>query len=175
MRKFPPNGTMTSATPQPGQLIVITGPSGVGKGTLLRQLRQRHPELALSVSATTRPPRSTEVEGVDYYFVSVEEFKGMIASGKLLEWAEFAGHYYGTPRDPLLQLIEEGKTVILEIELQGARQVRQSYPQARHIFILPPSLTELEHRLRRRGQDSEEAIARRLAQAETENCCCFRI
>ncbi|BAC07607.1 guanylate kinase [Thermosynechococcus vestitus] len=159
---------MTSATPQPGQLIVITGPSGVGKGTLLRQLRQRHPELALSVSATTRPPRPTEVAGVDYYFVSVEEFKAMIAAGQLLEWAEFAGHYYGTPRQPLVQLIAQGKTVILEIELQGARQVRQSYPQARHIFILPPSLAELEHRLRSRGQDSEEAIARRLAQAETE-------
>ncbi len=159
---------MTPALPQPGQLIVITGPSGVGKGTLLRQLRQRHPELTVSISATTRPPRPTETHGVDYYFVSVPEFQAMIAAGELLEWAEFAGHYYGTPRQPLIELIEQGKTVILEIELQGARQVRQSYPQARHIFILPPSMAELERRLCHRGQDSATAIARRLAQAKTE-------
>ncbi|XFA73889.1 guanylate kinase [Thermosynechococcaceae cyanobacterium Okahandja] len=159
---------MTPTVPQPGQLIVITGPSGVGKGTLLRQLRQRHPALAVSISATTRPPRPTETHGIDYYFVSVPDFQAMIEAGELLEWAEFAGHYYGTPREPLVHLIEQGKTVILEIELQGARQVRQSYPQARHIFILPPSLAELERRLRSRGQDSAAAIARRLAQAETE-------
>jgi len=159
---------MTLSVPQPGQLIVITGPSGVGKGTLLRQLRQRHPELAVSISATTRPPRPTETNGVDYYFVSVPDFQAMLQAGELLEWAEFAGHYYGTPREPLVQLIEQGKTVILEIELQGARQVRQSYPQARHIFILPPSMAELERRLYSRGQDTAAAIARRLAQAETE-------
>lgn len=159
---------MTATVPQPGQLIVITGPSGVGKGTLLRQLRQRHPNLAVSISATTRPPRPTEIDGVDYYFVSVADFEAMREAGELLEWAEFAGHYYGTPRAPLLRLIEQGKTVILEIELQGARQIRQSYPQARHIFILPPSMAELERRLCSRGQDPPAAIAQRLAQAETE-------
>ncbi len=100
---------MTTATPQPGQLIVITGPSGVGKGTLLRQLRQRHPELALSVSATTRPPRPTEVEGIDYYFVSVEDFQAMIAAGKLLEWAEFAGHYYGPHAIPCCNSLPKEK------------------------------------------------------------------
>jgi guanylate kinase len=154
--------------PTSGKLIVITGPSGVGKGTLLAKLRQHHPELFFSISATTRTPRPGEVEGQSYYFVSHERFQDMIAAGELLEWAEFAENYYGTPRQAVTAQIAKGKIVILEIELQGARQVRQTYPQALQVFILPPSFAELEQRLRQRAQDSEAAIARRLATAQAE-------
>jgi guanylate kinase len=154
--------------PSAGKLIVITGPSGVGKGTLLAQLRQQHPELFFSISATTRAPRPGEVEGQSYYFVSHEQFQNMIAAGELLEWAEFAGNCYGTPRQAVTAQIAKGKVVILEIELQGARQVRQTYPQALQVFILPPSFAELEQRLRQRAQDSDAAIARRLATAQAE-------
>jgi guanylate kinase len=144
--------------PSAGKLIVITGPSGVGKGTLLAKLRQHHPELFFSISATTRAPRPGEVEGQSYYFVSHERFQEMIAAGELLEWAEFAGNCYGTPRQAVTAQIAKGKVVILEIELQGARQVKQTYPQALQVFILPPSFAELEQRLRKRAQDSDAAI-----------------
>ncbi|MBU6230415.1 MAG: guanylate kinase [Cyanobacteria bacterium REEB459] len=156
------------AAPQIGRLIVFTGPSGVGKGTLLHALCDRYPRLHMSVSATTRCPRSGEIAGKDYSFVSRAEFEALIAQGELLEWAEFAGNYYGTPRGPLLEKIATGQWVILEIELQGARQVRQSFPAALQVFLLPPSLAELEHRIRQRGQDSEAAISRRLARAQDE-------
>jgi len=162
------NSAMTRECQQPGRLVVLTGPSGVGKGTLVRSLLQRHPELNLSISVTTRSPRPGEVQGKHYYFVSRSQFEQMIAQGKLLEWAEFAGNYYGTPREPVEEQIRNGKWVLLEIELEGARQVRRTYPDALRIFILPPSLMELEQRLRGRGQDSEEAIARRLRRAQEE-------
>ncbi len=152
----------------PGKLIVLTGPSGVGKGTLLRSLLQRHPELYLSISATTRLPRPGEVDGRDYYFVSRSQFEQMIAQSQLLEWAEYTGNYYGTPRQPVENQIRQGKLVVLEIELKGARQVRQTVPEALQIFIMPPSVSELERRIRNRGQDSEAAIARRLARAREE-------
>lgn len=159
----------TKTTPlASGQLIVFTGPSGVGKGTLLRQLIQRHPELQLSISATTRPPRPGEKHGKHYYFVARAEFEAMVQQGQLLEWAEFAGNYYGTPRQPLDEMIAHGHVMILEIELEGARQVRNSVPAARQIFVLPPSVEELEARIRRRGQDSDAAIAKRLARAKVE-------
>lgn len=151
-----------------GRVVVVTGPSGVGKGTLLRALLLAYPTLFVSVSATTRSPRSGEVDGQQYYFRTVEQFQEMIASQALLEWAEFAGNFYGTPRQPLLDRVSEGEIVILEIELAGARQVRQTYPEALQIFVMPPSMAELELRLRSRGQDSEASILRRLAQAETE-------
>jgi guanylate kinase len=151
-----------------GRLIVLTGPSGVGKGTLMRLLLQRHPQLYLSISVTTRSPRPGEVHGQHYYFVSREEFQQMVDRGELLEWAEFAGNYYGTPRQPVAEKVSEGKTAILEIELDGARQIRASFPEVLRIFILPPSMQELEQRLRGRGQDSEEAIARRLRRAQAE-------
>jgi guanylate kinase len=151
-----------------GRLIVLTGPSGVGKGTLLKALLKRHSDLYLSVSATTRKPRPGEIDGQHYQFVSKIEFERMVAQGELLEWAEFAGNYYGTPRRPVEEKIRQGAWVVLEIELEGARQIRKTFPEALRIFILPPSLNELEYRLRHRAQDSEEAIARRLERAQAE-------
>jgi guanylate kinase len=151
-----------------GQLVVITGPSGVGKGTIVKSLLQRHPEFFLSISATTRQPRLGEIDGQDYYFLSVEQFQTMIKQSELLEWAEYAGNYYGTPKQPVIEQIDIGKTVILEIEVLGARQIQQTFPSAIRIFIVPPSLAELENRLRGRGNDSEEAIIKRLAKARAE-------
>ncbi|MEM6836733.1 MAG: guanylate kinase [Cyanobacteria bacterium P01_C01_bin.120] len=159
---------MSAPQPELGRLVVLTGPSGVGKGTLLRRLRERHPQLYLSTSATTRAPRDGEVHGEDYYFVTREKFEAMIAQSHLLEWAEFAGNYYGTPRQPVEVQIERGSQVILEIELKGARQIAQSFPDALKVFIAPPSEAELERRIRDRGQDDEAAIARRLARARVE-------
>lgn len=151
-----------------GRLLVLTGPSGVGKGTLVSQLRQRHPELYFSVSVTTRPPRPGEQEGVNYYFRSREEFLNLIEANELLEWAQYAGNFYGTPREIVFQKLSQGQDVLLEIELAGARQVRQQYPDAIRIFLCPPSLEELERRIRERGQDSEASIERRLEQARKE-------
>ena len=151
-----------------GRLIVLTGPSGVGKGTLLKALLARHPELYLSVSATTRSPREGEVEGVDYYFYPRDRFEAMIAAGALLEWAEFAGNYYGTPIEPVREQLDRGKSIILEIELAGARQVAKIFPDALRVFILPPDLATLETRIRERGTDSAAAILRRLEQAKVE-------
>jgi guanylate kinase len=151
-----------------GRLIVLTGPSGVGKGTLMRSLLQRHPELYYSVSVTTRAPRPGEIDGKNYYFISRSKFEQLVAQGEFLEWAEFAGNYYGTPREAVLNQIQAGKLVVLEIELEGARQIRTSFPSALSIFILPPSLNELENRIRGRAQDPEEAISRRLRRAKEE-------
>ena len=154
--------------PRTGRLIVFTGPSGVGKGTLLRALRDRYPALQLSTSATTRNPRPGEVDGKDYYFVSRERFQAMVENDDLLEWAEFAGNYYGTPKTAVQQNLDQGQWLILEIELEGARQVRDTFPQALQLFVLPPSLEELEQRIRQRGKDSEAAILRRMARAQVE-------
>lgn len=151
-----------------GKLVVLTGPSGVGKGTLLRSLLMNHPEIYLSISATTRSPRPGEEDGKNYYFLERSRFEQMLEAGEFLEWAEFAGNYYGTPRKAIEEQITQGKIVLLEIELQGARQVRQSFPEGLQIFILPPSVEELERRIRDRGQDSPEAISRRLKQAQIE-------
>jgi len=151
-----------------GRLIVLTGPSGVGKGTLMRSLLQRHSELYFSISVTTRAPRPGEIHGKHYYFTDRETFNTLIEQGELLEWASFAGNYYGTPRQQVEEQVRHGKWVILEIELEGARQIRRSFPEVLQIFILPPSLDELEQRLRGRAQDSEEAILRRLKRAEEE-------
>ncbi len=151
-----------------GKLIVLTGPSGVGKGTLMRLLLSRHPELNYSISATTRPPRPGEVDGKDYYFINRSKFQGLIDKGEFLEWAEFAGNLYGTPRKPVIDCLESGKSVLLEIELEGARQIRAKFPELLSIFILPPSFHELEKRIRGRKKDSEAAISRRLKRAKEE-------
>lgn len=157
-----------NSRPHSGQLVVITGPSGVGKGTLVKALLAQDPKLFLSISATTRAPRLGEVEGRSYYFLSQAQFRQWIAAGQFLEWAEYAGNYYGTPRQAVEQQISQGKTVLLEIEVLGARQVKNSYPSARRVFILPPSMQALEYRLRSRAQDGDVAIAQRLAKAQEE-------
>ena len=151
-----------------GRVVVFAGPSGVGKGTILRSLLANHSELHLSISATTRMPRPGEKDGEHYYFLTRSLFEDWIAQGKLLEWAEYAGHYYGTPRQPVMDQLNNGKIVILEIELEGARQVRKTFPDALQIFILPPSFTALEQRLKNRSQDSPEAIVKRLERAQIE-------
>ena len=151
-----------------GNLFVISGPSGAGKGTLVARVMAALPDAWLSVSATTRKPREGEVDGVHYFFVSVDEFKRMIEAGEFLEWACFSGNYYGTPRACVEARMAEGKQVILEIEIQGARQVKAQMPEAHLIFIEPPSLEVLEQRLRGRGTDSEESILLRLETARLE-------
>lgn len=162
------SGVITKEYPYPGKLIIFTGPSGVGKGSLMRSLLQRHPELYYSVSVTTRSPRLGEMNGKDYYFISRSKFEQLVAAGEFLEWAEFAGNYYGTPREEVEKQIRSGKSVVLEIELEGARQIRATFPSTISIFILPPSFKELENRIRGRASDSEEAIARRLCRAQEE-------
>lgn len=148
---------------------VISGPSAVGKGTVCARLKELHPELFYSVSMTTRPPRPGEVDGVDYRFVSVEEFRELIDSGDLLEWAVVHGtNYYGTPRRPVLNALADGSQVILEIDLQGARQVKQNLPEARLVFLTPPSWEELVNRLQGRGTEDAHAQERRLATARVE-------
>ena len=151
-----------------GRLTVLTGPSGVGKGTLVKRLLDQHPEIWRSVSATTREPRAGEDEGVSYFFHSRDAFESLVASGGLLEWAEFATNCYGTPRAPVEEHLAFGRPVLLEIELEGARQVRTSFPDAIQVFLAPPSFAELERRIRGRGTDTEDAIQRRLARAREE-------
>jgi guanylate kinase len=150
------------------RVFVITGPSGVGKGTLIRLLRERVPELALSVSATTRAPRPGEEDGVDYHFLSDAEFARRVEAGEFVEWAEYSGRRYGTLRSELQRHLDEGRPVVLEIEVQGARQVRGAMPEAVQIFIEPPDREALKDRLVGRGTDDPDAIARRLAVAEEE-------
>jgi len=152
----------------PGRLVVLTGPSGVGKGTVVAQLRRLRPDLWVSVSATTRQPRDGEVDGVAYHFWSDERFARSIAEGGFLEWAEFAGNRYGTPRAELERRLGAGEAVLLEIELQGARQVRAALPEALMVFLTPPSFADLEARLRGRATEDEAAITRRLERAREE-------
>jgi guanylate kinase len=149
-------------------VFVITGPSGVGKGTLIAALRERHPELELSVSATTRPPRPGEQDGVAYHFLSETDFERRLAHGEFVEHASYAGHRYGTLRAELERRARGGAPVVLEIELQGARQVRSAMPAAVQIFVAPRSPEQLRERLGRRGAEQPEAVERRLAIAETE-------
>ncbi|AXE76829.1 guanylate kinase [Streptomyces atratus] len=150
------------------RLTVLSGPSGVGKSTVVAHMRKAHPEVWLSVSATTRKPRPGERNGVHYFFVDNDEFDKLIANGELLEWAEFAGNRYGTPRRAVLERLEAGEPVLLEIDLQGARLVRQSMPDAQLVFLAPPSWEELVRRLTGRGTESAEVIERRLAAARIE-------
>jgi len=150
------------------QVFVITGPSGVGKGTLIRGLRERVPELELSVSATTRPPRPGERDGVDYYFLSPEDFESRVQAGEFVEHASYSGNRYGTLRSELERRVAAGAPVVLEIEVQGARQVRAALPEACAVFIAPPSVDALRARLVGRGTDSPEQVQERLATAVRE-------
>jgi guanylate kinase len=150
------------------RVFVITGPSGVGKGTLIRGLLERVPELELSVSATTRKPRPGERDGVDYHFLSPEEFEAHVAAGDFLEHASYSGNRYGTLRSEVERRLAEGKPVVLEIEVQGARQVRSAMPEAVAVFITPPSREALRARLIGRGTDTADQVDERMRTAERE-------
>ncbi|MFV2013013.1 MULTISPECIES: guanylate kinase [unclassified Micromonospora] len=150
------------------RLTVLSGPSGVGKDSVIELIRACSPWIWLSVSVTTRPMRDYEVDGVHYYFVDRPEFERMAATGQLLEWAEFAGNLYGTPRSAVEQRLSTGEPVLLKIDLQGARQVRAAMPEAQLVFLAPPSVEELKRRLVGRGTDDEETIRRRLEHADEE-------
>jgi len=152
-----------------GLLIVLSGPSGVGKGTVRKAIfSQPDLDFKYSISMTTRAPREGEVEGVDYFFKKREEFENLIEQGKLLEYAEFVGNYYGTPVDYVQETLDSGKDVFLEIEVQGARQVRSKFPDGLFIFLMPPSLSELKNRIVTRGTETEEIINNRLNVAKEE-------
>lgn len=152
----------------PGQLYIISAPSGAGKTTLVKRLIENLPYVEVSVSLTTRTPRKGEIDGVAYHFVSVDDFLQKIEEQDFFEHAEVFGNYYGTSRSKVEQRLHLGQDVILEIDYQGAQQIRVQFPQVKSIFILPPSLEELEHRLRSRATDADDAIARRLSMAQKE-------
>lgn len=156
-------------TERKGILIVVSGFSGAGKGTIMKRLLTEHKEqYALSVSATTRSPRLGEVHGREYFFVSEEEFRAMIKDGQLIEYAKYVNHYYGTPRQYVEEKLALGKDVILEIEIQGALKIKENYPDTLLLFITPPSAQELKNRLKGRGTEDEDTIASRLARAVQE-------
>lgn len=154
-----------------GNLFVISGPSGAGKGTLVARLLHEVPDAWVSVSVTTRRPREGEVEGVHYFFCTEEEFQKLIDEDGLLEWATYSGHKYGTPRANVEERMAQGAQVVLEIDVQGAFQVRERIPKAKLVFVEPPSLKVLEERLRGRGTESEEVIRSRMEEAERELAC----
>lgn len=154
--------------PDRGALFVVTGPSGTGKTTLVKAALAHVPGIGWSVSMTTRPPRAGEVDGRDYHFVDRARFEEAVAQGALLEWAEVYGNRYGTPRAPVEAALAEGRSILLEIDAQGAAQVRAALPEAVSIFVLPPSLEALEARLRARSTDSDAVITRRLAEASLQ-------
>jgi guanylate kinase len=150
-------------------VTVLTGPSGVGKGTVVTRLLQEHPEVWLSVSVTTRPPRPNEQHGVNYWFISDAEFDALIAADALLEWSlVHEVHRYGTPRQPVLPALAAGRTCLLELDLAGSRRVRQTMPEAKSVFLMPPDRRELERRLRGRGTEGEPELERRFRTAEEE-------
>lgn len=151
-----------------GVLLVLSGPSGAGKGTICHKLREKRNDLSYSVSATTRAPRKGEVDGKDYFFITIDRFKEMIANDEMLEYAEIYGNYYGTPKPYVMNILDQGKDVVLEIDPQGALQIKKHFPDAVFVFIVPPSLDELTKRIYNRGTDSEEVIKRRLSAATSE-------
>ena len=150
------------------KLIILTGPSGVGKGTVVKEILGKDKNIWLSISATTREPRDGENEGENYYFLNEEKFKQMIEQNLFLEWAQFAGNYYGTPLSSVNKKIKQGFIVLLEIEVEGAKQIREKFPNSLSIFLLPPDIPELERRIRNRGTEKEEAIKKRLLRANYE-------
>jgi guanylate kinase len=167
-RREPSPGGAAVATPVHSRLTVLSGPSGVGKSTVVAELNRSCPQIWISVSATTRKPRPGEVNGREYHFVDDDEFDRLVASEALLEWARFAGNRYGTPRVPLNEKLEAGVSCLLEIDVAGARQVRRAAPDARLVFLAPPSWDELVRRLTGRGTEAPEVLARRLEAARAE-------
>ncbi|NMB45859.1 MAG: guanylate kinase [Firmicutes bacterium] len=153
---------------QRGFLLILSGPSGAGKNTVLDAVRKRCPDLVYSVSATTRPCRPLEKDGRDYFFLTKDEFQQRVEAGEFLEWAEFCGHCYGTPLIHIRESLDKGQVVVMDIDIQGARQVKKKMPEAVFVFLLPPTMAELEKRLRGRSSDSDEAIRRRLNTALAE-------
>lgn len=151
-----------------GKLYVLSGPSGVGKGTVRKALMKDSPDIHYSVSATTRPKRDGETHGTDYFFVSKENFQDMMKNDELLEWAEYCGNYYGTPRAYVEKIMDQGYDVILEIEIQGAEQVKEKFSDGVFVFLAPPSLNELRSRIHKRGTEDEGKINQRLKTAEVE-------
>jgi len=151
-----------------GLLVVFAGASGVGKGTIMKKLLSSNPNIRLSISATTRAPREGELDGREYYFVTRERFNELIADDGFLEYAEYVGNCYGTPKAPVFSMLDEGLDVFLEIELKGFLQIKRAYPECVSIFIVPPSFEELEARLKGRGTESDDVIAERLKTAEQE-------
>ena len=150
------------------QLIIITGPSGVGKGTVIEKILKKDKSFWVSISATTRKPREGEIDGENYYFLSKDQFEKMIDNDLLIEWAKFADNYYGTLLKPVMERINLGFKVILEIEVSGAEQIRNKFPDALSIFLMPPDSHELEKRIRNRGTDNEESIMKRLDRSSFE-------
>lgn len=149
-------------------LIVVSGPAGTGKDTVVNRLREKHPEIGISISATTRAPRGAEKEGVDYFYLTTQQFEQWIEQDKLVEYTNYCGNYYGTPRAQIEERISQGIYVVLVIEVEGAANIKRQYPGSTTIFICPPSMEELESRLRGRGTDTPESIQKRLARAKEE-------
>ena len=157
-----------------GLLLVISGPSGTGKGTVCKRLLEKNKDIFLSVSATTREPREGEIDGVSYHFYDEDKFRNLIAKNQFIEWAAFCDNYYGTPKAPVIENIDNGRDVMLEIEIEGAMKVRAKHPEGVYIFLFPPSIEVLEERLKGRGTETDEVIAKRLARAKEEFKMCTK-
>lgn len=155
-------------TKNKGKLFLISGPSGVGKGTICRELLNCNPNIYFSVSATTRAPRDEDIEGKTYYFKTKEQFEELIEQNEFLEWAEYSGNYYGTPKKPVMEHLEKGEDVLLEIDVKGALNVKKNFSEGIYIFIAPPDNNTLFERLKKRGTETDESIKKRLAAAESE-------